>query len=69
MAAIVTSEYRTRQIVRPNICINLRGRKPNNKPEIIAEINNPVPVADNQFTTKIASSAFACATTGGVRNT
>ena len=69
IAAIVTNEYRTRQIVLPNSRTNFIGLRPSNSPEISPEINNPVPVADNQFSANTASSALGCKTTGGTRNT
>ena len=69
MAAIVSKEYRTRHRVLKKVRIRVTGLNPSAMPEIIPEISKPVPVADNQFHVKIASSARASGTTGGMRNT
>src|SRR5262245_47759196 len=67
IAAIVSSDQRTRQNVRPKTRRRRAGLNPSSRPEMIPASSNPVPVAESQFNTKTASSAFGCGTTGGAR--
>src|SRR5215467_4339928 len=69
MAAIVISEKRTCQTVCHHIATILGSDRPMMKPEIIAAIRIPEPVADSQFKPNTAASAVGCATTGGTRCT
>src|SRR5262245_23125893 len=69
IAAIVSNDQRTRQNVRPKMRRSRAGLNPSSRPETIPDSSNPVPVAESQFNTKIASSAFGCGTTGGARKT
>src|SRR6185437_12928635 len=69
MAAMVTSESRTRASVPQKIRTRRIGDKPSMKPEMMAVISSPVPVAESQLNAKVAGSAVAFATTGGARET
>ena len=68
MAAMVSSEKRTRCKVWPYMRSILPNGIPIKKPAIIAATRMPVPVADAQFSVKTAFSGLASAgTTGGTR--
>src|ERR1700686_1737047 len=67
MAAIVTSEKRTRTIVFQYMCAIFHGVKPMISPEITAATRMPEPVAVNQFKEYTAASPVGLRTTGGTR--
>src|SRR6185437_4056643 len=69
MAAIVMSDNRTRANVPQKMRTSRIGDKPSMKPEMMAVISSPVPVAESQLNAKVAGSAVAFATTGGARET
>src|SRR5580692_7390860 len=69
MAAIVTSDLRTRLSVPRKILSNCIGVKPSSNPPKPPASSRLVPVADAQLKTKMAGSAVGLATTGGVRET
>src|ERR1035438_642667 len=69
MAPIVISEYRTCQMVCHHMATILGSESPITKPEMIAAIRIPEPVAESQFKPNTAPSAVGFGTTGGTRCT
>ena len=64
MTAIVINEVVVRRMVPTKIQKRRFGGTPNNAPDRMAEKNKAVPVADNQFHSKIAFSGVGWGTTG-----
>src|ERR1700756_1524312 len=69
MAAIVISENRTCQRVCHHMATILGSDRPMMKPEMIAAIRIPEPVAESQLNPNTAASAVGFTTTGGTRCT
>ena len=69
MAAMVSSESRTRRSVPQKIESSLTGEKPSSKPLRMPVSSRLVPVAESQLKTNTAGSAVGLATTGGTRKT
>src|SRR5436190_13895471 len=69
IAAIVSSDQRTRATVLANNRTSCSGRTRRISAETIAARNKLVPVADSQLNVKTASSALSAGTIGGARST
>ena len=63
---MVSSEYFSSFRVSQYTAIISRTRYPIRKAEMMEAMKMPVPVADNQFSLKMASSIFGAGATGGI---